>query len=141
MLAEILATTGGVKSFFEVIEFLRSHYTEYSVKGALFNPDGDLLKGDKSIVVEKIATGKDEIWYYRVRPVDGYEFIYMPVIPSVSIDFGTLEGQKNPDANIFRFVPNPMAYFTSGGMQNVRTNFIVFAYKPEQLLSARKKTI
>jgi len=122
-----------------LIDFLRKYWTEYSVKSALFNSDGKRIEGDSFIEVDKIPMrGNDKVWFYKVKDKPEYEFIYMPVIPSLSVDYGLKDGAANPDAKIFRFVSNPMAGFTSGGASNVIADFIVVGYKPKDLLSARE---
>lgn len=122
-----------------LIDFLQKHWTEYSVKSALFNSDGVRIEGDSFVEVDKIPVkDNDKMWFYKVKEKPEYEFVYMPVIPSLSIDYGQIHGTPNPDAKIFRFVSNPMAKFTSGGEPNVVANFIVVGYKPKDLLSARE---
>lgn len=122
-----------------LIDFLKKHWTEYSVKSALFNADGMRIEGDDFIVVDKISVQDNEkMWFYKVREQPEYEFVYMPVIPSLHIDYGQIQGTQNPDAKVFRFVGNPLAKFTSGGEPNVLANFIVLGYKPKDLLSARE---
>lgn len=122
-----------------LIDFLKKHWTEYSVKSALFSSDGSRIEGDNFIVVDKIPVQDNEkMWFYKVREQPEYEFVYMPVIPSLHIDYGQIHGTQNPDSKVFRFVGNPMAKFTSGGEPNVLANFIVLGYKPKDLLSARE---
>lgn len=123
-----------------LIDFLRKHYSEYAIKSALFSSDGNRIEGDDTIQVSKIpSSANPQIWFYRVAPVDGYEFVYMPVIPSLYVDYGQLKGQNNPDANLFRFVGSPLSTFASGGDPNVISNFIVVGYRPKDLLSVREK--
>lgn len=123
-----------------LIDFLKKHWTEYSVKSAMFNADGTRIEGDAFIVVDKIPVQDNEkMWFYKVREQPEYEFVYMPVIPSLHIDYGQIHGTQNPDARVFRFVGNPLAKFTSGGEPNILANFIVLGYKPKDLLSARER--
>lgn len=128
-----------VGDIISLIDFLKKHYSEYSVKSAIFSSEGVRIEGDELIEVEKIPSSSNpRIWFYRVKEVNDYEFVYMPVIPSLSIDYGQLYDQQNPNSNIFRFVGNSMSTFTSGGLPNVTANFIVFGYKPKDLLSTRE---
>jgi len=123
-----------------LIDFLKKHWTEYSVKSALFRADGTRVDGDDFIVVDKIPVqDNDKIWFYKVREQPQYEFVYMPVIPSLHIDYGQIHGAQNPDAKVFRFVGNPLAKFTSGGEPNVIADFIVVGYKPKDLLAAKEE--
>ena len=122
-----------------LIEFLKKHWTEYSVKSALFSSDGSRVEGDTFIEVDRIPMdGNDKIWFYKVREKFEYEFVYMPVISSLYIDYGQIHGTTNPDAKVFRFVGSPLARFAGGGEPNVLANFIVVGYKPKDLLSARE---
>ena len=122
-----------------LIEFLKKHWVEYSVKSALFNSDGSRVEGDSFIEIDRIpTTGNEKMWFYKVREKPEYEFVYMPVIPSLYVDYGQIHGTNNPDAKVFRFVGNPMSKFTSGGEPNVLASFIVVGYKPKDLLSARE---
>ncbi|MFA4937437.1 MAG: hypothetical protein WC575_04115 [Patescibacteria group bacterium] len=127
-----------ISDVISLIDFLRKHYLEYKVKSALFSVDGIHIEGDETIQVEKVSTLDQRVWFYKVKEVDGYEFVYMPVIPSLYIDYGQLQGQSNPDSKIFRFVGNPMAKFTSGGEPNVVANFIIVGYRPKDLLKSRE---
>lgn len=121
------------------IDFLKKHWTEYSIKSALFNSDGSRVEGDTFIEVERIPMdGNKEIWFYKVKEKPEYEFVYMPVIPSLYVDYGRIDGTANPDAKVFRFVGNPLAKFTSGGESNVLANFIIVGYKPKDLLSTKE---
>lgn len=121
-----------------LIDFLSKHKRDYQTKSALFSYDGTKINGDNLIEVQKIPTNDVRIWFYKIKEVTNFEFIYMPVIPSLYIDYGQFEGDTNPNAKIFRFVGNPLAKFSSGGEPNVKANFIVVAYKPSDLLVLRE---
>ena len=86
-----------ISDVLSLIDFLRRHWTEFAVKSAMFKFDGTRIEGDDFIEVERIpATDNKDIWFYRVKEKHGYEFIYMSVIPSLSIDYGQLKNTKNP---------------------------------------------
>jgi len=121
-----------------LIEFLKKNIKKHSVKSALFNCNGQLKEGDSFIEIVRINTNKNCIWFYKIKEKKDYVFIYMPVIPSLYIDYGMQSGTKNPDSTIFRFVSSPMAKFTSGGESNVISDFIVVAYKPKDLLNLKE---
>lgn len=87
-----------------LIDFLMKHKKEYQTKSALFSWDRTRKEGDKIIDVIRIPHPDNRIWFYKVKEVEGYVFVYMPVIPSLYIDYGQLQGDTNPDANVFRFV-------------------------------------
>lgn len=111
---------------------------KFDTKSALFSWDGSRLEGDTEIVVKKIKTNNEKIWYFLVNELKDYEFVYMPVIPSVYVDNGVLKDEINPDARLFRFVGNPMAKFTTGGEPNLKANFIVVGYKPKSILQKKE---
>ncbi len=97
-------------------DFLEKRYDQYTVIHALFSWDCQRLNGDNNIELEKIIYPKEAaIWYYRVKPYKNYVFVPFPVNPAVNVDYGQLDGQINPDVNIFRYVSSPLSYFASGG--------------------------
>ena len=121
-----------------VIDFLEKKAGELSTVSALFDYMGHRQAGDGRIDIEKIdIQGDNSKWFYRVKPIKDYIFVYAPLIPSLYIDYGTKVGAANPDANIFRFVGNALSYVISDGNPNVMSDFIVVGYKPKALL---KKT-
>lgn len=120
------------------IDFLQRHKQEYQTKSALFSWDGTRLDGSSIISVIKVTSPDSRIWFYKITEVQDYEFVYMPVIPSLYVDNGQLQGETNPDARIFRFVGNPLAKFSSGGEPNVKANFVVIAYRPRDLLTIKE---
>lgn len=122
-----------------LIEFLQKRWQQYTVISALFKWDGTRLEGDERIKTERITVGDlQDKWFYRVKEVEGYVFVYMPVIPTVYVDYGTLQGDQNPDAKVFRFVGNIFSPVISGGNPNVRVDFIVVGYKPKDLLQIKE---
>ncbi|MBU0612971.1 hypothetical protein KKB10_03050 [Patescibacteria group bacterium] len=122
-------------------EFLKKHWKKYSVISALFDADGERIEGDQKIFVTKqIVGGRNDQWFYRIKEIDEYTFIYMPVIPLVYADYGLEQGETNADARIFRFVGNPLSTVTSGGAKNVRVNFIVVGYKAKDLLNIKESS-
>lgn len=79
-------------------------------------------------------------WFYRVKPLEGWVFIPYPVIPTAYYDFGHLLGSpaNNPDASIFRFVAHGMSTFQSGGAENLLVDFMIFGYKPADLIEKKE---
>jgi len=119
-----------------LIEFLRKNWQKYQTISALFDYDGKRIEGDEQVVVTRIQAGdaKDK-WFYRITPIQGYVFIYLPTIPgSVYVAHGKYETDTNPRAELFRFVGNSMSTFQSGGAPNVLVDFIVVGYRPKDLL-------
>ena len=123
-----------------LIEFLRKHWEQYSVISALFQWNGTRIEGDERIIVEKIPVeGREDTWFYKIREIEGYVFVHMPVIPgSVYIDNAKVKGEKNPDAKLFRYVGNIFSPVISGGNPNVKVDFIVVGYKPRDLLRMKE---
>ena len=115
-------------------ELFEKRRDEFRIKSALFSPDGTRIEGDKELMVRTHTTSDERIWFYEILGPEKYVFVYMPVIPSVHLDYGTETNGHNPDAKFFRFVSNPLARFASGGDPNVKVNFMVFAYQPSDLL-------
>ncbi|OHA10214.1 MAG: hypothetical protein A3H71_00735 [Candidatus Sungbacteria bacterium RIFCSPLOWO2_02_FULL_48_13b] len=57
-----------------LIDFLKKHWTEYSVKSALFSADGTCSEGDDFIVVDKVSVQDNEkMWFYKVHEKPEYE--------------------------------------------------------------------
>lgn len=119
-----------------VIDFLMKQADKVGVISALFDSDGTRLEGDERITIEKKAVpDKPAMWFYKVKELEDYEFVYSPVIPTLFVDYGQLTGKTNPDARLFRFVSDPMARYATGGAPNVLVKFLVVGYKPKKLLS------
>ena len=122
-----------------LIEFLKKYWEQYSVISALFDWKGQKIEGDERIAVERIiADGSENKWFYKIKELEEYVFIYMPVIPTVYVDYGMKIGEQNPNAKFFRFVGNIFSSVISGGNSNVKVDFIVVGYKPKDLLKTKK---
>lgn len=122
-----------------MVTFISNYTSQLAVRHALFDFNGNLISGDDVISVKKMAASNNpNVWFYKVNPIDGYVFIYLPIIPSVAVDFGTKEGSKNPSAEFFRFIDNPMKSITVGGAPNVEVNFMVYGYRAESFLQLKK---
>jgi hypothetical protein len=121
-----------------LIEFLQKHKREYQTKSALFTWDGTRKEGSNQLEVQIIKATDARVWFYKVKELEGFVFVYSPVIPTLYIDYGQLQGSNNPQADVFRFVGNPLAKFTSGGEPNVKADFIVVAYRPKDFLGLKE---
>ncbi len=115
--------------------FIKERADAFGEISAMFAVDGERIDGSDKIEVEVIRGRSKTEWFYRIKEIEGYVFLYMPLIPSVYVDYGTPEGQQNPDARIFRFVAHSMASFTAGGAGNVEVDFVVFGYRPRGFLN------
>ena len=119
-----------------LIDFVERRLDDAATLRALFRADGERVSGDESLDVS-VHRANQRTWFYSVQGPEGYEFVYLPVIPSVNVDYGTRGGDPVPDAKVFRFVASPMARFAAKGEPNVQTDFIVVGYRPKDLLKAR----
>jgi len=127
-----------IADIISLIEFLRKNWDRCQVINALFDWEGKRIEGSSKIVVDRIEVeGREEQWFYKIKELKDYVFIFMPVIPTY-IDYGTKRGDKNPDARFFRFVGNSFSSVISGGNPNVKVSFIVIGYKPKNLLTIKK---
>ncbi len=52
--------------------------------------------------------------------------------------FGTIKGEFNPDSQFFRYIAVPDGRIYGGQLPKVKTNFLIYAYKPSDLLSLGK---
>ncbi|MGD0284522.1 MAG: hypothetical protein ABSB12_02930 [Candidatus Saccharimonadales bacterium] len=122
-----------------LVDFLQKNKAKYTTLGALFDSSGQRIEGSQRIIIDKIpsSSSPDTIWFYKVRPVNGYVFTPIPVTVCY-IDYGLRQGSNNPDSETFRFVATPMSTFTSGGAQNLLISFTIIGYKPKQLLDRLK---
>lgn len=129
-----------ISDVISLIDFFDKTKHSVSTKSALFRWDGTKIEGDNEIqIVLSSDPNNSKIWFYKVKDINPYVFVYMPVIPSLFIAYGVASGEKNPDAKFFRFVASPMSKFTSGGEENVKVDFIVVGYKPKDLLNIKEK--
>lgn len=135
-----------------LIQLVREVYSGYRkplIISALFDWKGKRIEGDKRLEVEvhypygELGPGADN-WWYSVKPLEDYKFVRMPVNPGGVIEAVDKEdaadrmvvGAHSTDARYFRYVhTNPLREWV-----NVRVDFMVFAYKPSDLLSVEKGT-
>ena len=121
-----------------VWDFIKERADAFGEISAIFAVDGKRIEGSDDIEVEVIPTDAKTKWFYRIKEKEGYVFVYIPLIPSVYVDYGTAAGLQNPDARFFRFVAHPMSSFTAGGAENVAVDFVVFGYRPKGFLKQAK---
>ncbi len=123
-----------------LIEFLRKHYEEYQVFSALFDWQGKRIEGDEELTVEKIPdVGREDVWFYRVKGPKDYVFVHMPVVAGLYADYALgPKSSKNPDARLFRYVNTPLSS-VQGGASNAIVDFVVYGYRPKDLLKAKRK--
>lgn len=120
-------------------DFLQRNKDKYALLAAMFDSQANRIEGDEFIEVELISSkSSDSIWFYRVKKIEDYVFVPIPVTICY-LDHAKVSGSTNPDSNVFRFVDNPMATFTTGGAPNLQVNFSIIGYKPKQLLDRLKE--
>lgn len=116
--------------------FLDKKLANASILKAMFLWDGSRKSGNTEINIRVHGNpSTDHTWFYEVTPYNDFVFVPFPVNPSVNIDFGKANTENVPNANFFRYVSSPIAKYASGGEDNVKVNFVVFGYKPDDLLS------
>jgi len=124
-------------------ELIRKMSSQASVLSALFDVDGTRLEGDENIGISlHPLEGNDNVWWYEVQPIEGYEFIRIPVNAGAVIEsLGTPKDGKNRVADYFRYVSVPDGHIYGGTIVNVRVKFMVFGYRPTDLMAAGKGKI
>ena len=111
---------------------------------ALFDWQGKRLVGDERVAINLCTDHNDaapqpSVWWYLIEPLDDYQFIRVPVNPGAVIEsLGTLGEEKNARAEYFRYVAVPDGRIRGGTPPNVKVNFMVFAYRPSDLLTVSK---
>lgn len=119
-------------------EILRKIKHRHEVLSALFSWDGTRLKGDARIVVRvrKGGAGEQDLWWYEVEPFEDYQFLRIPVNPgSVAESAGRDPRDPNSDTKYFRYVSGPSGAVQGHPLSNIRVSFMVFGYKPDDLLA------
>lgn len=141
----------GISDAIALVQFVREIYSGYKkpqIISALFDWEGKRIEGDSRLEVEvhyafgKLGPGAD-YWWYSIKAFQDYLFVRMPVNPGGVVEAVDKEeaqdkiviGAHSTDARYFRYVSaNPLREWV-----NVRVSFMVFAYKPSDLLSVRKE--
>ncbi len=140
----------GISDAISMYGLIRQVYKNRQIVGALFDWEGKRVEGDDKLKVRR-RTLFHNVWYYSVEPLDDYHFVRIPVNPGPvveAIDQRAVEMQDpadSPQADSFRYVPVhwPEKPHTASGftyVPNAKVNFMVFAYKPSDLLSVSKKS-
>ncbi len=141
----------GVSDAISMVTLIRQVYRNRRIISALFDWEGKRIEGNEKLKVRKLG-GFHNVWWYTVEPIDDYQFVRIPVNPGAvveAIDYagkGTsplAEATDNPISNNFRYVPVhwPQEAVTAWGFKyvpNAKVSFMVFAYRPSDLLAASK---
>lgn len=128
-----------ISDILSVVKFLDEHLEKGSIFSAMFDWQGNRKSGSEIVKVKTHPLpDRDDTWFYEVEEYKDYVFIPFPVIPSVYFDYGIVRNSKNADARFFRFVSSPMSKYSVGGEANLRVDFMVFGYKPTDLMDLKK---
>ena len=124
-----------------LLDLIKGLYENRSVKSALFEWDGEKISGDEDIklVVHKSELNPNE-WYYNVFPIEGYEFVRLPLNASGVIEqLANIEGEEIFDSNYFRYIPMDDGVAKFGGkVPNAKTKILIYGYKVKDLLDLGK---
>lgn len=124
-----------ISDILSLYDFLDKKLADASILKAFFSWEGTKKQGNEQIVLRLHGNPKvDKLWFYEVVPYKNFIFVPFPTNPSVNIDFGRAENDKNPDSKYFRYVSSPLAKVMSGGEENVKVDFMVFGYMPSDLM-------
>ena len=126
------------KDAWGLLTYLRS-IGDDDIISAYFSHDGKRIEGSESLEIEIHSDEKEpDIWYYQVKPRDGYVFLREPVTPSCAHELvGTEVGAKNPDSRFWRWVAPVLPGRIYGGSNppNLKVDFVVFGYRPKALIA------
>jgi len=111
---------------------------ETEVIAAHFDANGERISGSSDIEIQRITMkGREDVWYFMVGEVPGYTFVRAPVIDSVAVELpATRQGEKNADANIWRWVSTrlPGVIYSGEDPPNLRVEFVVVGYRTEAVI-------
>ena len=114
---------------------------EASIHSALFGWRGNHIAGDEIEVVLLKDSEKDETWWYRVVPMEGYVYLRLPVNVGAVVEVvGHAKRDVESSDDLFRFVPAPTGRVRTDSAKNTRMPFMVFGYQPLLLLDMLKAT-
>src|SRR6266571_414009 len=127
----------------DLVRKIYGTYQDKKILSAVFGWDARRLEGDERIKVNFHDAGKNEgggtLWIYSIEPFEDYLFIRIPVhAGGVQEALGSLKGETNADARYFRYIALPDGRLFGGSLPNVKVSFLVYAYKPSDLLSLGK---
>ena len=110
-----------------------------NVIGALFRWDGQHVEGDDRIAVHQHSDpDRDDVWWFEVQAVDGFEFVRFPVISSCAQELvGRRDKESNADARVWRWIPPvPPGVIIGGGSEpaNLKVDFVIVGYSPKALI-------
>lgn len=121
---------------------IRSVYRERQDRkyvGSLFDWRGRRVAGDPRVEIEVLDDEEStQVWWFRPKPFEDYHYVRMPVNAGAVIEvLRRVKTDVYPQVEAFRYVatlPPGVFYSGEGGVPNARVSFMVFAYRPEDLL-------
>ena len=117
-----------------LFELLSKARSSLPTKSALFDAQGNRLQGDPDIQVEAHSWDNQKSIYYRITPIEGYEFLRFPVNPGGVQEHLAADGLGNHDS-FFKYVAtshHPLRPTQTA--PQVMVKFIVVGYKTSDLL-------
>jgi hypothetical protein len=127
-----------VQQVYALGKFLKG-VADTNVIAAHFDWDGTKITGDESLRVEQHHMNDEKsIWLFSVDDKPDYTFVRAPVIESAAIELiGTIEGENNPDAKIWRWIAPRTPGVIYGGQHepvNLKVEFIIVGYRSAALI-------
>ena len=132
-MVEILGVGAAVSIFQLFHQIAKSQEGRIRSISASFDADGTRAAGD-----ERIEVTKDKE-FFRVKPVEDYEFLRIPVNPSGVIELLGTDENGLFDSDLWRWIRAPLpnereySYPEVKTSSSVRVRFLVFGYKSEDL--------
>ena len=124
-----------ISDILALYQFVDKGLLNASILKGVFSWDGNKKNGSAEIAIRLHGNPQtDKYWFYQVLPYKNFTFVPFPTNPAVHFDFGIANSDKNPNADYFRFVSSPLSKVMSGGEPNVKVDFIVLGYLPEDLI-------
>lgn len=124
-----------ISDILALYDFIDKKLAKASVLKAFFCWDGTRKSGNSEITIKLHGNpNQDKIWFYEVTQYKNFVFVPMPVNPAMNFDFGKTPNDKSPDSKYFRFVSSPVAKFAKDGEENIRVDFMIIGYIPDDLL-------
>ena len=141
-LGDVATGIGLAKEAWGLLNYLRSIGND-DIISAYFSHDGQRIAGSLLLEIELHKNQQNgEVWFYQVKPRDGYVFLREPVNPSCAHELvGQEAGEKNPDSRFWRWVAPVLPGRIYGGQEppNLKVDFVVFGYRPVALIEQGRR--
>jgi hypothetical protein len=138
----------GVSDAISMVTLIRQVYQNHRIISALFDWEGKRIEGSDKLKVKRVPLFVN-VWWYIVEPFDDYQFVRIPMNPGAvveAVDQRSMTMQDpadTPEVASFRYVPahwpeKPVMASGRTYLPNAKVGFMVFAYKPSDLLTVSK---